>query len=65
MAYRPMIFSATRAHHADDDGLLHPFLDTGMFTKNANAHYGGSSETYASALATRITVKLTHVSRFY
>ena len=46
--------------HVDDDGLLHPFLDTGIVTKNTNAHYGDSSQIYASALATRITVKLTH-----
>lgn len=32
------------------------FLDTGMLTKNVNALYGGSPQTYASNLATRITV---------
>ena len=32
------------------------FLDTGIVQKNMNAHYSGSPQTYASALATRITV---------
>jgi hypothetical protein len=36
--------------------MLPLFLDTGMLTKNVNALYGGSPQTYASNLATRITV---------
>jgi len=41
------------------------FLDTGIVTKNANVHYVGSSQTYASALAARISVYFIHVSHFY
>jgi hypothetical protein len=33
------------------------FLDTGMITKNIDALYGGSPQTYASELASRITVR--------
>ncbi|KAI0295860.1 nuclease Le1 [Multifurca ochricompacta] len=34
---------------------LHATWDTGIITANVNALYGGSPQTYASALATRIT----------
>lgn len=36
-----------------------------MLTKNVNALYGGSPQTYASALATRITVKFLWRLLFY
>jgi hypothetical protein len=42
--------------------LSHHFLDTGILTKNIDALYSGSLQTYASALATRITVRLLWVS---
>jgi hypothetical protein len=38
------------------DGGAISFLDTGMLTTNVNALYGGSAQTWASNLATRITV---------
>lgn len=49
----------SRPPTADDSGRgpsFPHFLDTGIVQKNMNAHHSGSPQTYASALATRITV---------
>jgi hypothetical protein len=50
----------------DDGGLLPLFsLDFSMLTKTADALYNGSSQTYASELANRITVTITFISRLH
>jgi hypothetical protein len=56
---------APAAVQADDGGPLPLSLDFSMLTKTANAFYNGSSQTYASELANRITVTLTFISRLY
>jgi hypothetical protein len=50
---------------ADIGGLLPLSLDFSMLTKTADALYNGSSQTYASELANRITVTLTFITRLY